>query len=137
MKAALSTIGITVKINNVAIWGATDYSDLGGEPDMIDATKLSDSVRVNVKGVQDQNAWTCTYQYEQDSTEGATTDYDRLKVLEDAGTKNVPVSVELPDGSIFTNSGEISTYIQGKGVNEVITAVVSVALDGKWIKSTT
>ena len=50
----LTTIGVIVKINNVAVKGATEYSDIGGAPSTIDATKLTDTVRVNKIGVQEQ-----------------------------------------------------------------------------------
>ena len=130
MKTALSTIGVIVKINDAAIWGATDYSDIGGAPSLIDATKLTDSVQVNIPGIQEQDIWEVTYQY--DTGETGTSDYDRLKALQTAKTKNVPVEVDFPDGSKFTNTGEVRTYIQGKGVGDVITAVAAVTLDGEW-----
>lgn len=133
-KTALSTIGIVIKINNKPVWGATEFGDLGGEPNMIDATKLTDSVRVNIIGIQEQDAWQVTYQYDSGDTEN---DYTWLKALDRAKTKNVPVSVEFPDGSVFNNSGQVSTYIQGKGIGEVITAVASVSLDGEWTEGTT
>lgn len=132
-KTALSSIGITVKINNVAVWGAVDFSDLGAAPSTIDATKLTDAARVYIPGIKDIGLWTVTYQYE---TGDETTDYDRLKTLETAHTKNVPVSVEFSNGDVFSTTGEVSTYIQGRGLGEVITAVASVALDAPFEKVT-
>lgn len=132
-KTALSTIGIIVKINNVAVWGATDFGDLGAEPNLIDATKLTDAVRVNIMGVQDQGTFNITYQYEGGE---ATNDYKRIKALK--GTKNVPVSISIPNGEtvdVFSNTGEVSTYVNGAGVGDVITATASFALDGEWVET--
>lgn len=133
-KTALSTIGIVIKVNDVAVWGATDFGDIGAEPNMIDATKLTDAVRVNVIGVQDQGSFNITYQYEGGE---ATNDYKRLKALK--GTKNVPVSISIPNGEsvdTYVNTGEVSTYINGAGVGDVLTATASFALDGEWTLST-
>lgn len=128
-KTALATIGIIVKINNKAVWGATSFGDIGGAPTMIDATKLTDAVRVNILGVQEQDAWQVNYQF---NNEDANSDYRVLKALDDANTKNVPVEVSFPDGTVFTNSGEVSTYITGAEVGGIINAVATVALDGEW-----
>lgn len=125
----LSTEGIEIKINNVAMEAAYDFSQIGGEPSQIDTTTLKDKVRTHILGVQEQDNWTVNYYYKSGD---ADNDYKRLRALQDAKTKAVPVEISFPDGMRFTNSGEISTYIQGKGVNEAIAAVAVVALDDEW-----
>ena len=125
----LTTIGVIVKINNVAVKGATEYSDIGGAPSTIDATKLTDTVRVNKIGVQEQDNWDVTYWFNNNE---AASDFRVLKALDEAKTLNVPVSVEFPDGSVASNTGQVSTYVSGGSVGEMQSAHAIVALDGAW-----
>lgn len=124
----LTSIGVTVKVNNVAVAGATEFDDLGSAPDMIDATKLTDAVRVNKRGVQDQGAWTVTYLFNNNLT---TSDFRTLEALDAAGA-SVSIEVAFPDGTKFTNSGIPSNYATGASVNQMLQGRCAFALDGEW-----
>ena len=121
----LSSKGVIIKVNSVNLDGAISFGDLGGTPTMIDATCLTDKVQVNILGVQKQDSWNVEYLYNSKS-------YAQIDALTADDTKSYPVSITFPDGSTFSNTGKISNYMGGKGNGEVLTATMSVALDGKW-----
>jgi len=123
----LTTIGICVKINNEALLGATDFGDLGADPNMLDATTLLDTVRVQQLGLQEYDSWKVNYIF----NAGTGSDYEKLKTLQAAGTA-VPVSVDLGANGVFSNTATISTYITGAAVGELQSAVCVCALGGEW-----
>jgi hypothetical protein len=124
----LTTIGIVVKVNSVAVKGATEFSDLGASPNMLDATKLTDTVKVNKPGVQELPAWVVTYLFNNNES---TSDFRVLQALADAGAA-VPVEVDFPDGTKFTNTGIPTNYAVGGQVNQMQTAKCEFALQGAW-----
>ena len=101
-------------------WGATpalnksieivDFPDLGGSPEMVDVTTLSDTKRKGIKGIDTIGALTFTSNY-------TKADYARLVI--DAG---VPLyySLKLNDEEQFTWQGTHQVYVTGAGVNEVV-----------------
>lgn len=124
----LTTIGITIKVNNTAVKGATEFSDLGASPNLLDATKLTDTVKVNKPGVQELPAWTVTYLFNNNLNDS---DFRTLQTLSDAGAA-VAVEVDMPDGTKFTNTGIPTNYAVGARVNEMQTAKCEFALQGAW-----
>ena len=107
---------------------ATEYSklldiksfpDLGGEPERIDVTTLSDKVRKYTAGVQDISSFQFTANY-------IAADYQKVLALEG---KQLPYaiwigattssSVDTPDGSDgkWSWTGDISVYKAGGDVN--------------------
>lgn len=141
----LSTIGIRIYLTydgtTKEIEGATEFGDLGGEPNMIDATCLTDTAQKNILGVQQQGAWNVTYLYD-------NTNYDAIQTMINAANTAqaaMDVKVVFPEEIIsggstvqpkFSNSGRVSQFVQGKGVGEVRTVQLTVALDGTWINGT-
>ena len=123
----LTSIGVIVKINNVAVAGATEFGDIGGAPSTIDATKLTDTVRVNKLGVQEQENWDVTYLFNNNL---ATSDFRVIRAL--TGQHNVPVEVDFPDGTKAENTGDVTTYATGATVGSMMQAHAVVALDGEW-----
>ena len=117
-KQGLASIGIEVKVNSVAMNYVTDIGDIGGSPSELDATTLKDKIKVTVPGVKDIKAWEATYLFD---NSGATSDYRKLKALEDAGNI-VPLEVALPDG----------TVVSGAKVDELISAKLTVSLQEDW-----
>ncbi len=124
----LSTIGIQVKVNEVAMNYVTEIGDIGGTPATLDATCMQDSMKKSVPGVQDVKAFEVTYLY--DNTDDDS-DYRVLKTLQTAG-KVVPIGVVFPDGTTFTSSGYVSTYVVGAKVDELISAKLSMTLQSDW-----
>lgn len=127
-KQGLSSAGLEVKINSVAINNVQEIGDVGGATSELDATCLKDRVKKHIPGVQDMKAWEITYLYDNTS---ASSDFRRLKALQTAGNV-VPVEVDFPDGSKFTSTGYISTYITGTKVDELIVAKAMVHLQADW-----
>lgn len=127
-RQGIAAIGIEVSINSVEMNYVTDIGDIGGAPEMLDATCLKDTMTHNVKGVQNAPAWTVTYLYDGSDAES---DYVVLKALEAAGT-SAPIVVTMPDGSKHESEGTVSTYVTGVGVNALISATASFALSKDW-----
>jgi hypothetical protein len=103
-----------------------DYPDLGGPPDMLETTTLSDKAQTYVPGIQSVSALEFTCNYESD-------DYDDLKNLE--GTEHHfavwmgGTSLGVPDGGEgkFYFSGKLTVYAPGAGVNDVADMLIVIA----------
>ncbi|MCD8147097.1 MAG: phage tail protein [Clostridiales bacterium] len=124
----LSSIGISVKVNDVEMNYVQEISDIGGAPSELDATCFNDSLKHYVPGVQDTQAYEITYLFD---NADASSDYRVLKALQDAKSV-VPVAVTLPDGTVFASTGYVSTYVVGTKVDELITAMLVVMLQSDW-----
>lgn len=112
-----------------------DFPDLGGTPETLETTTLSDKVQTNILGIQSLDIFEFTANY----TLG---DYVKLKALETyiaansavdfeiwfapAGLSATPVTTDAKDGE-FAFKGEISSYVAGKGVNEVKEITISIS----------
>ena len=105
------------------------YPDLGGSPELLETTTLSDKMVTNIMGIQGSDAmdFECNYTLE---------DYTKLKAME--GTdKNFAVwlggtetgGVVTPTGSDgkFEFGGQLAVFVTGGGVNEVRGMTVSIA----------
>lgn len=106
-----------------------DFPDLGGAPEMLETTTLSDGAQTYIPGIQSQEALEFTANYTKD-------DFDTLKALE--GTEvdfavwlggTVSGGVATPTGSDgkFKFSGQLSVFVVGGGVNEVVDMTISIA----------
>lgn len=105
-----------------------DFPDLGGEPEMLDTTTLSDGARTYIPGIQSQEALTFTANY-------TATDFQTLKALEDteydfgvyfgaSGSGNAPT---YGTEGKFTFKGKLTVFVTGGGVNEVVDMTISIA----------
>ena len=105
------------------------FPDLGGAPELLETTTLSDGMTTNIMGIQSLDAleFECNYTLE---------DYTKLKAME--GTESdfavwlggtVSNGTTTPTGSDgkFEFKGQLSVYINGGGVNEVVGMTVSIA----------
>ena len=106
-----------------------DFPDLGGAPEMLETTTLSDSMQTYIPGIQSLDALEFTTNYTKD-------DFDNLKELEGkeltyavwfGGT--VEGNVATPTGSDgkFEFKGQLSVFVTGGGVNEVVGMTISIA----------
>ena len=106
-----------------------DFPDLGGAPEMLETTTLSDKMQTYIPGIQSNDAleFTCNY---------TKADFTALKALEGTtgsyavwfgGTESG--GVLTPDGSNgkFAFDGELSVHPVGGGVNEVVDMQVTIA----------
>ena len=108
-----------------------DFPDLGGEPELLETTTLTDPMQTNILGIQsmDTMQFTCNYD---------PTDYQTLKDMEGeqidfavwfGGETASGEARPTPDGSDgkFEFTGELVVFVVGKGVNEVREMTVSLA----------
>lgn len=106
-----------------------DFPDLGGSPEMLETTTLSDSMQTYIPGIQSLDALEFTANYTKE-------DFDRLKALE--GTEmsfavwfggTVVGGVATPTGSDgkFNFNGQLSVFPVGGGVNEVVGMTITIA----------
>jgi hypothetical protein len=103
-----------------------DFPDLGGAPEMLETTTLSDSMQTYITGIQSSDALEFTANY-------TKADYSTLAALKDTLT---PFAVYFgatndgtPDGSNgkFEFEGYLSVRVTGGGVNEVVGMTISIA----------
>ena len=106
-----------------------EFPDLGGEPEMLETTTLSDGMQTFIPGIQQLDSMTFTANY-------TKADYTTLKGLE--GTeKNYAVwfggtvsgTTVTPTGTDgkFEFDGQLSVYANGGGVNEVVDMTITIA----------
>ena len=106
-----------------------DFPDLGGSPEMLETTTLSDKMQTYIPGIQSLDALEFNANY-------TKADYAKIKALEGqeldlsvwfGGTESN--GTLTPDGSDgkFNFKGYVSVFVAGGGTNEVIGMTVSVA----------
>ena len=105
------------------------FPDLGGAPELLETTTLSDAMTTNIMGIQSLDAleFECNY---------TLADYTKLKAMEGTETDfavwlggTVENGVATPTGSDgkFEFKGQLSVRVNGGGVNEVVGMTVSIA----------
>ena len=130
---AISTYKSFLMVKNSSAWekliDIKSFPDLGGAPELLETTTLSDSMTTNIMGIQSLDAleFECNY---------SLADYTKLKEME-GDDKEFAVwlggteagGVATPDGSDgkFEFRGQLSVYVNGGGVNEVVNMTVSIA----------
>lgn len=106
-----------------------DFPDLGGAPEMLETTTLSDGAQTYIPGIQSTDGLEFTANY-------TKTDFTKLKALE--GTEHdfavwfggtVAGTVVTPTGSDgkFEFKGQLSAFPVGGGVNEVVDMTITIA----------
>lgn len=106
-----------------------DFPDLGGAPEMLETTTLSDKMQTYIPGIQSLDALEFTANY-------TKTDFTKLKALEGKeesyavwfggeGTGGV-LTPTGSDGK-FEFKGQLSAFPVGGGVNEVVDMTVTIA----------
>lgn len=105
------------------------FPDLGGAPELLETTTLSDSMTTNIMGIQSLDAleFECNY---------TKADYTTLKAMEGedkefavwlGGTEAAGGATPTGSDGKFEFSGQLSVYVNGGGVNEVVGMTVSIA----------
>lgn len=106
-----------------------EFPDLGGAPELIETTTLSDKMQTNINGVQSLDALEFTANYTLD-------DYKKLQALEDTeheyavwfgGTEAGGVLTPTGDDGKYKFKGQLAVYINGAGTNEVVEMTISIA----------
>ncbi len=106
-----------------------EFPDLGGDPEMLETTTLSDNMQTYIAGIQSLDGLSFTANYDM-------TAFKALKALEGKkesyavwfGATGTPGNL-TPDGSNgkFAFDGELSVYPVGGGVNEVVDMNITIA----------
>ena len=106
-----------------------EFPDLGGEPETLETTTLSDKMQTYIPGIQSLDALTFTANY-------TKTDFAALKALEGVentyavwfgGTEGVGTLTPTGSDGKFSFSGQLSVYVVGGGVNEVVDMTITIA----------
>ena len=106
-----------------------EFPDLGGEPELLETTTLSDKMQTYIAGIQSADGLSFTANYDK-------TDFQTLKALEGkkdgyavwfGGTESSGVVTPTGEEGKFTFDGELSVYITGGGVNEVVGMNITIA----------
>ncbi len=127
----LSKSGSTYSI----LYPIKDYSDLGGAPESIDVTTLSDHVRHSVPGLQDTDNVEFTSNYDK-------TDFQAGKELEgNEGTYAVAfgssAANKVGSEGVFEFNGYLTVAVSGGGVNDAREMVTTINLTSDISFSTT
>ena len=126
---AISTYKSYLMYKNSSAWekliDIKSFPDLGGAPELLETTTLSDPMTTNIMGIQSLDAleFECNY---------TLADYTKLKEME-GETKEFAVwlggdgAAPTGEDGKFAFSGQLSVYVNGGGVNEVVGMTVSIA----------
>lgn len=130
---AISTYKSFLMVKNSSTWekliDIKSFPDLGGAPELLETTTLSDSMTTNIMGIQSLDAleFECNYSLD---------DYTKLKEMEGdnkefavwlGGTEAGGVATPTGSDGKFEFRGQLSVYVNGGGVNEVVNMTVSIA----------
>ena len=116
------TAGQDGKIGYSKLVDIKDFPDLGGAPEMLETTTLSDAMQTYIEGIQSSDALEFTANYSKE-------DYTKLTASSIKG-KKVPYAVFFgADGTNgkFEFEGYLSVRVNGGGVNEVVGMTISIA----------
>ena len=106
-----------------------DYPDLGGAPEMLETTTLSDGMQTYIPGIQTLDALAFTANYSKE-------DFIKLKALEGdehefavwfGGTESAGIVTPTGTDGKFEFKGQLSAYPGGGGVNEVVDMNITIA----------
>lgn len=106
-----------------------DFPDLGGAPELLETTTLSDNMQTYIPGIQSLDALEFTANYTKD-------DFDTLKALEGTeynfavwfgGTLNSNTLTPTGSDGKFEFKGKLSVFPVGGGVNEVVDMTITIA----------
>lgn len=106
-----------------------DFPDLGGAPEMLDTTTLSDKARTYIPGIQENEAMSFTANY-------TKADFDMLYALRGSlrgfavwlgGTESGGTLVPTGAQGKYAFGGYLDVYVNGAGVNEVVDMTITIA----------
>lgn len=106
-----------------------DFPDLGGEPETLDTTTLSDKMRTSINGIQELDSLTFTCNYDEtayDNVSGYAGVNEHYAVWLGGTESNDTVTPTGSDGK-FEFDGQLSVFVNGGGVNEVVNMTITIA----------
>jgi hypothetical protein len=119
---AISTQGVTLKWGTSAtslskVVDIKDFPDLGGAPEVLETTTLSDQIQTYILGIQGSGMmeFTCNY-----------TKTDFQAVVADAG-KDLYYALDFGTEGTFEWQGQHNAWVVGAGVNAVTEFKIGIA----------
>ena len=97
-----------------------DFPDLGGAPEMLETTTLSDAMQTYIEGIQAADALEFSANYTKE-------DYATCTALKGVKTPYAVYFGEEGTNGKFAFEGYLSARVNGGGVNEVVGMTVSIA----------
>ena len=106
-----------------------DFPELGGTPEMLETTTLSNKMQTYIPGIQSLDGLEFTANY-------TKADFTTLKALEGpdhdfavwfGGTESASGVTPTGSDGKFEFSGQLSVFVNGGGVNEVVSMTISIA----------
>jgi len=106
-----------------------DFPDLGGSPEMLETTTLSDPMQTYIEGIQSQDALEFNINYDLDVYESiiAMKGTEKDFSVWFGGTETAGVATPTGSEGKFNFKGYISIRVVGKGTNEVKEATITIA----------
>lgn len=130
---AISTYKIFLMQKNSTAWEKVvdikEFPDLGGTPEMLETTTLSDKMQTYIPGIQSLDALEFTSNY-------TLEEYKKLKALEGTdkqyavwfgGTESGDTVTPTGSDGKFKFNGQLSVFPVGGGVNEVVDMTITIA----------
>lgn len=130
---AISTYKIFLMQKNAEAWekliDIKEFPDLGGTPEMLETTTLSDKMQTYIPGIQSLDALEFTSNY-------TLEEYKKLKALEGkdkeyavwfGGTEAGDTVTPTGSDGKFKFNGQLSVFPVGGGVNEVVDMTITIA----------
>ena len=130
---AISTYKIFLMHKNNGDWAKLidikDFPDLGGSPEMLETTTLSDNMQTYIAGIQSLDALEFTANY-------TKAEFTSLKAMEGTekdfavwfgGTESGGTLTPTGSDGKFEFKGQLSVFPTGGGVNEVVGMTITIA----------
>jgi hypothetical protein len=130
---AISTYKVFLMVKNESAYekliDIKEFPDLGGEPELLETTTLSDKMQTYIAGIQSMDGLSFTSNYTKD-------DFSKLKKMEGqkksfavwfGGTESGSTLTPTGSDGKFSFDGELSVYPVGAGVNEVVDMNITIA----------
>jgi hypothetical protein len=130
---AISTYKTFLMQKNESAWEKVidikEFPDLGGTPEMLETTTLSDKMQTFIPGIQSNDALEFTSNY-------TLAEYKKLKALEGTekeyavwfgGTESGDTVTPTGSDGKFKFSGQLSVFPVGGGTNEVVDMTITIA----------
>ena len=121
---AISTYGIYLmhKVTSTyeKLIDIKDFPDLGGAPEMLETTTLSDSMQTYIPGIQSLDGLEFNANYTKE-------DFKKVKALEGKDEAYAVFFGEDGADGKFEFNGSLSVFPVGGGVNEVVGMTISIA----------
>lgn len=130
---AISTYKIFLMQKKSTAWekliNIKEFPDLGGTPEMLETTTLSDKMQTYIPGIQSLDALEFTSNY-------TLEEYKKLKALEGidneyavwfGGTEAGDTVTPTGSDGKFKFNGQLSVFPVGGGVNEVVDMTITIA----------